>query len=87
MRLIALAVTVPPLIAALLIAALIATTMPARAGQAAATDRATLIENCMRDIRTGQKAGQKMTNGQRMIAEDQCRARAEAALQALQAGR
>lgn len=84
MRLIALALTVPPLIAALLVAALIATAMPARAGQATATDRATLIEACMREIRAGQKAGQTMTNGQRMIAEEQCRARAEAALQAPQ---
>ena len=84
MRLIALAVTVPPLIAALLVAALIATAMPGRAGQATATDRAALIEDCMREIRAGQKAGQTMTNGQRMIAEEQCRARAEAALQALQ---
>ena len=50
-----------------------------------ATDRATLIETCMREIRAGQKAGQTMTNGQRMIAEEQCRARAEAALQSPQA--
>lgn len=79
MRLIALAVTVPPLIAAMLVALLIATAMPARAAQPA-PDRATLIEECMREVRAGQKAGQKLTNGQRMLAEEQCRARAEAAV-------
>ncbi len=80
MRLIALAVTVPPLLAALLVAALIATAMPSRAAQPA-SDRATLIEECMREIRAATKAGQKLTNGQRMLAEEQCRARAEAAMQ------
>ena len=79
MRLIALALTVPPMIAALLVAALIATAMPSRAAQPA-PDRATLIEDCMREVRAGQKAGQKLTNGQRMLAEEQCRARAEAAV-------
>lgn len=78
MRLIALALTVPPLLAALLVAALIATAMPSRAQPAA--DRAALIEECMREVRAGKKAGQKMTEGQRRLAEEQCRARAEAAM-------
>lgn len=42
--------------------------------------RAELIEDCIREIRSGLKAGQAMTNAQRMLAEEQCRARAEAQL-------
>lgn len=38
---------------------------------------AAAIEACMRDIRSGLKAGQKLTEQQRMVAETQCRARAE----------
>jgi hypothetical protein len=38
-------------------------------------------EACMRDLRASLKAGQKMTGQQRMVAEEQCRARAEAASQ------
>ncbi len=37
------------------------------------------IEACMRDIRSGLRAGQKLTEQQRMVAEAQCRARAEQA--------
>lgn len=78
MRTVALALTVPPLIAALLVAALIATAMPGSA-QSGKNDRASLIEECMREMRSGLKAGQQMTKGQRMLAEEQCRARVEAA--------
>lgn len=40
-----------------------------------------LIEECMRDLERGQTAGRKkMTPQQRMTAEAQCRARAEAEL-------
>ncbi|PJI42437.1 hypothetical protein [Ferrovibrio sp.] len=42
---------------------------------------AAAIEACMRDLRSGLKAGQKMTEQQRMVAETQCRARAEQAAQ------
>lgn len=42
--------------------------------------RAELIEDCISEIRSGLKAGQTMTNAQRMLAEEQCRARAEAQL-------
>jgi hypothetical protein len=40
---------------------------------------AVAIEACMKEIRSGLKAGQKLTEQQRMVAEEQCRARAEAA--------
>lgn len=33
----------------------------------------------MREMRSGLKAGQRMSEGQRMLVEEQCRARAEAA--------
>lgn len=46
-------------------------------------ERAALIEACIREIRNSLKAGQHMTNNQRMMAEEQCRARAEAALHTL----
>jgi hypothetical protein len=41
------------------------------------------IEACMRDARDGTKTGQKggLTPQQRMVAEEQCRARVEAAAQ------
>jgi len=39
-----------------------------------------LIEQCMQDIERGHTAGRKMTLQQRMTAEAQCRARAEAEL-------
>jgi len=41
------------------------------------------IEACMREAREGTKTGQKtgLTPQQRMVAEEQCRARAEAASQ------
>ncbi len=83
MRILAFALTVPPLIAALLVAVLIATAMPAPASQpaAAARERAARIEECMREMRGGLKAGQQMTQGQRRMAEELCRARVEAATQ------
>lgn len=40
---------------------------------------AAATEACMRDIRSSLKAGQKLTEQQRMVAETQCRARAEQA--------
>lgn len=45
--------------------------------------RAAEIEACMREARAGSKTGQKggLTPQQRMVAEEQCRARAEAATQ------
>jgi len=42
--------------------------------------RAALINTCIRDIRSGLKAGQTMTNSQRMMAEERCRAYAESQL-------
>jgi hypothetical protein len=79
MRMFALVLAVPPLIAALLVSALIATARPAPASQPQADrDRATLIETCMREMRSGLKAGQQFTAGQRLMAEEQCRARVEA---------
>jgi hypothetical protein len=47
--------------------------MQAQASNAAA------IEACMKEVRSGLKAGQKLTEQQRMVAETQCRARAEQA--------
>ena len=47
--------------------------------QAQGNPNAVAIENCMKEIRSGLKAGQKLTEQQRMVAEEQCRARAEAA--------
>lgn len=61
---------------ALLIAA------PFLATQAQAQDSiAAATEACMKEIRSGLKAGQKMTEQQRMVAETQCRARAEQSAQ------
>jgi hypothetical protein len=52
-------------------------TVPAQAQDSVAA----ATEACMRDIRSGLKAGQKMTEQQRMVAETQCRARAEQSAQ------
>ncbi len=38
---------------------------------------AAATEACMKEMRAGLKAGQKLTEQQRMVAETQCRARAE----------
>lgn len=55
---------------------------PSVARQAQAqTSTAAAIEDCMKQVRTGLKAGQKLTEQQRMVAEAQCRARAEQAAQ------
>lgn len=51
------------------------------AGQAQAQSTAAAIEACMKEVRSGLKAGQKLTEQQRMVAETQCRARAEQAAQ------
>lgn len=40
---------------------------------------AAAIEACMKEVRAGLRAGQKLTEQQRMVAETQCRARAEQA--------
>jgi hypothetical protein len=61
---------------ALIVAA--ATTLQAGSVQAQ-TSIAEATEACMREIRSGLKAGQKLTEQQRMLAETQCRARAEQA--------
>lgn len=50
-------------------------TVPARAQES----QAAAIEACMREMRSGLKAGQKLTEQQRMVAETQCRARVEQA--------
>jgi hypothetical protein len=42
---------------------------------------AAATEACMKEIRSGLKAGQKMTEQQRMVAETQCRVRAEQSAQ------
>jgi hypothetical protein len=47
----------------------------------AQTSTAAAVEACMKDVRAGLKAGQKLTEQQRMVAETQCRARAEQAAQ------
>lgn len=46
-----------------------------------AQSNAAAIEACMKEIRSGLKFGQKLTEQQRMVAETQCRARAEQAAQ------
>lgn len=58
--------------------------MSALAGPALASDAAKkpktvgeLIEACMQQLERGHTAGRRMTQQQRMIAEAQCRARAE----------
>lgn len=67
---------------ALALALLIATGSPFLAAPAQAQSAvSTAIEACMRDLRSGLKAGQKMTEQQRMVAEAQCRARAEQSAQ------
>jgi hypothetical protein len=43
--------------------------------------RAALINACIQDIRAGVKAGQVLSNSQRMMAEEQCRAYADAQLE------
>lgn len=63
---------------ALLVA--VAGALPALPAQAQSSTAAA-IEACMREIRSGLKAGQKLTEQQRMVAETQCRARAEQAAQ------
>lgn len=61
---------------------LVAAAGPFLAVQAQAQDStAAAIEACMKEIRSGLKAGQKLTEQQRMVAETQCRARAEQAAQ------
>lgn len=52
-------------------------TLPAQAQSSTAA----AIEACMKEVRSGLKAGQKLTEQQRMVAETQCRARAEQAAQ------
>lgn len=47
----------------------------------AQTSTAAAVEACMKEVRSGLKAGQKLTEQQRMVAETQCRARAEQAAQ------
>lgn len=67
---------------ALALALLIAAGSPMVAVQAQAqTSTAAAIEACMREVRSGLKAGQKLTEQQRMVAETQCRARAEQSAQ------
>jgi hypothetical protein len=41
-----------------------------------------LISECMQEIEKGRTAGRKMSQQQRMVAEGQCRARAEAEIAA-----
>ena len=54
--------------------------IPFLAVQAQAQDSiAAATEACMKEMRAGLKAGQKLTEQQRMVAEAQCRARAEQA--------
>ncbi|MEK9970764.1 MAG: hypothetical protein VW600_16610 [Ferrovibrio sp.] len=61
-----------------IIALMITLTAPFQARIAQAqSSTAEATEACMREIRSGLKAGQKMTEQQRMLAESQCRARAE----------
>jgi hypothetical protein len=50
--------------------------LPAAAVRAQSSNAAA-IEACMKEIRSALKAGQKLTEQQRMVAEEQCRARAE----------
>lgn len=49
------------------------------ANAVAQESNAAVIEACMKEVRAGLKAGQKLTEQQRMVAETQCRARAEQA--------
>lgn len=43
--------------------------------------RAALINACIQDVRNSVKAGQVLSNSRRMLAEEQCRAYAEAQLE------
>lgn len=61
---------------ALLLAA--ASAMLPAAAVRAQSSNAAAIEACMKEIRSSLKAGQKLTEQQRMVAEEQCRARADA---------
>lgn len=61
--------------------ALLLAAAPALPVQAQSNSAAEAREACMREIRSSLKAGQKLTEQQRMVAEEQCRARAEAASQ------
>lgn len=63
------------------ISAALLAALPAQAQVVAQTNPAALQEACMKELRASLRAGQKMTNQQRMVAEEQCRARAEAASQ------
>lgn len=68
-----------------ILALLLATAMqlPAAAQSPQGQSNAAEIEACMREAREGTKTGQKqaLTPQQRMVAEEQCRARVEAASQ------
>ena len=44
----------------------------------AQSSKAAAIEACMKEIRSSLRAGQKLTEQQRMVSEEQCRARVEA---------
>lgn len=54
----------------------------AQAGASAAQEktRGALVEACLKEVRGGLRPGQKQTAHQRMQAEEQCMARAEAAI-------
>lgn len=69
-----------PALATLLTAAV---QLPALAQNNPTPSTAAEIEACMREAREGTKTGQKqaLTPQQRMVAEEQCRARIEAASQ------
>lgn len=68
-----------PALALLLTAAVHLPAVAQSSGQSNAVE----IEACMREFREGAKTGQKqaMTPQQRMVAEEQCRARVESAKQ------
>lgn len=59
---------------------LMATALPSTLAETDA-GRAALINTCIQDIRKGVKTGQVLSNSQRMQAEEQCRAYAEAQLE------
>ncbi|MFC3674230.1 hypothetical protein [Ferrovibrio xuzhouensis] len=60
---------------------LVAMTAPAAHAEGEQAGRAELINACIQDIRRGLKAGQVLSNSQRMLAEEQCRAYAEAQIE------
>lgn len=62
---------------ALLVAAPFLATSFVTTGAQAQDSIAAATEACMKEMRAGLKAGQKLTEQQRMVAETQCRARAE----------